>query len=69
MPPLFTRFRPLRHSGLVLITLLLASKAWADGPLHERYQQLKLGLTTTLPDTTISLQSSEQDEALAYLKR
>jgi hypothetical protein len=65
MSSLFTLFRPLRHSGLVLATLLIASKAWGDASLHERYQRLKHGLTTTLPETTISLHSAEQDEALS----
>lgn len=57
--------RHLRRSSLVLMTLLFASRTWADLPLHERLQQLKSGLHTTLPGTTISLASAEQDEVIS----
>lgn len=64
MPPLSSLLRHLRRSGLVLLTLLLASRAWGEATLQERYHQIKQGLTTTLPGTAISLASAEQDEAL-----
>lgn len=65
MPPLTSLLRHLRRSGLVLLTLLLASRAWGEETLHERYRQIKLGLITTLPGTSISLASDEQEEVLS----
>lgn len=51
--------------GLVLLSLLLASTAWAETSLLERYKELTNGAGTTLPGTTISLTSSEQGEVLS----
>ncbi len=65
MPVITSTLRRLPLSGLVLITLLMASKAWGDASLQERYHKLKTGLSTTLPGTTISLTSAEQGKALS----
>jgi hypothetical protein len=43
----------------------MAAKSWGEIPLNERYQSIKSGLTTTLPGTSISLASAEQDERLS----
>jgi hypothetical protein len=50
---------------LLAISLLLASTAWGGTSLAERYQQLKSGVEATLPGTSISLVSAEQDGVLS----
>jgi len=57
----------LRHIlyALTLTTLLLASRAWGDSSLHERYDMLKSGAGTALPGTNIMLTSAEQGKVLS----
>ena len=57
-------FRKIRRHALALFTLLLATTARGEIALLEHYHKLKNGLVDTLPGTSISLDSSEQDEAL-----
>ncbi|NOR51465.1 MAG: hypothetical protein GQ470_02495 [Gammaproteobacteria bacterium] len=57
--------RQRRLYPLALTALLLASPAWGEVSLHERYPMLKSGLGTTLPGTTITLASAEQGEVLS----
>lgn len=57
--------RTLHRLGLALITLLLASTAWGEASLLQRYQELKDGQAPTLPGTTISLASAEQGMVLS----
>ena len=56
---------PIRRYTLATLTLLLASRSWAAPSLQERYEQIRQGLTTTLPGTTIAIHSAEADELLS----
>lgn len=49
---------------ILLVTLLAGSAAWGEVALSERYLSLKSGAATTLPGTSISLVSVEQDGML-----
>ncbi len=53
------------RSSLGLLTLLISSAVLGETSLLERYEELRNGMGTTLPDTTISLASSEQGEELS----
>ena len=55
----------LRHLGIGFFFLLIASTARGEAALLKHYHQLKSGLVDTLPGTSISLDSSEQDEVLS----
>ncbi|MDH3343180.1 MAG: hypothetical protein OEM07_05605, partial [Gammaproteobacteria bacterium] len=56
--------RKIRRHALALFTLFLATTARGEVALLEHYHKLKNGLVDTLPGTSISLDSSEQDEVL-----
>ncbi len=58
-------YRHLGRSSLVLLTLLMAAKSWGEMSGHERYQSIGSGLVTTLPGTSISIASAQQDELLS----
>ena len=55
----------LCRSALALITLLLSFSAWGEVTLLERYHRLKGGTSATLPGTSISVTSTEQDGVLS----
>ncbi|MDH5765913.1 MAG: hypothetical protein OEZ38_07850, partial [Gammaproteobacteria bacterium] len=65
MPLLSNLYSTLRRHGMALFALLLATSARAETSLVEHYQNLKNGLVTMLPDSRISLTSSEQDDLLS----
>lgn len=53
------------RASILLFTLLAGSAAWGEATLSERYLSLKNGVTSTLPGTSISLVSAEQDGVLS----
>ena len=55
----------IRRYTLASLILLLASRSWAEPTLQARYEQIKQGLVTTLPGTTITISSAEADEVLS----
>ena len=59
MPPT-PAIRPLARLAVLLATLLMVTGAWAEMSLAERYQRLKSGADATLPGTSLSLVSREQ---------
>lgn len=65
MPVTPPHTRKPRRAGLALGALLLASSAWGEVALTERYLALKGGDSATLPGTTISLTSEVQGEVLS----
>ena len=65
MPVIIRLYRKLRHLGLALVILLMASTAWGKASLLDQYHRLKNGGSVTLPGTHISLASSEQDDVLS----
>ena len=65
MPVISRLFYKLRHLGLALIILVMASTASAKTSLLEHYHRLKNGGSVTLPGTQISLASSEQEDMLS----
>ena len=58
-------YRKLCHLGLALVILLMASTAWGKAALLDHYLRLKNGGIVTLPDTNISLSSSQQNDVLS----
>ncbi|MCW8922676.1 MAG: hypothetical protein OQK69_03460, partial [Gammaproteobacteria bacterium] len=58
-------FYKLRHLGLALVILVMASTAWGKASLLEHYHRLKNGGSVTLPGTDINLTSSEQEDLLS----
>src|SRR5512139_3046967 len=57
--------RTLLSRGFLFAALLVAAAVWAETPLSERYTRLITGTETTLPGTSISLVSTEQNGTLS----
>ena len=65
LPVISRLFYKLRHLGLALVILVVASTAWGKATLLDHYHRLKNGGIVTLPGTHISLASSEQEDLLS----
>jgi hypothetical protein len=65
LPVTTLQSRKLHQVWVALGVLLLASSAWAEVTLVDRYQALKDGGSTTLPGTTISVTSTQQGVLLS----
>ena len=65
MPIFSSLYRQLRHSGLGLFFLFMASTARGEVALLDHYHRLKHGFSATLPGTDLNVSSSELDDVLS----